>query len=121
MIAMLIATQPKPARKPAVAPHARVVLASLRNMAKLNAITRLKTKLRTNTFAPAGGGSLVNPLARFHAPLKSAEYQTPPTRNADSAATRIAQIFNVLMFIAWLLSCPRSSFSSNQWVHPQIA
>src|SRR5689334_18691526 len=96
-----IATQPKPARKPAVAPQAKVVLGSLRNMARLKAMTRLNTKLSAKTFAVAvGDSSAAKRFAFFQAvPNIMGEYQSPPTRKADTAATRIAQMFRVWRFM----------------------
>src|SRR5947209_17606385 len=93
---MPIATQPKPARNPAVAPHASVVFESFKNIARLKAITRLRMKLMANVFAVAAGGSLVKPLAFFHSPAnRSGEYHSPPTRKAATAAARMAQKFKV--------------------------
>src|SRR5580658_1022658 len=95
-----IVTQPKPARKPASAPHAVVVLGSFRNMARFNDITRLRTQVMPKTLPMfAAGGSLVNPLARFHALPKSKLYQIPPIGKAEMAATRMAQGFSVCTFI----------------------
>src|SRR5882724_1612784 len=97
-----IATQPNPARKPAVAPQAMSVLGALRNIARLNDMMRLKMKLMPKTLAgeSGGGSSLPNPLARFQALWNSAgEYQSPPSRKAERAATRMAHTFRVCMFM----------------------
>src|SRR5690349_10079359 len=85
---MPIAAYPNPARKPAVAPQAKFVLGSLRNMAKLSAITRLNPKEMAKIFAVAAGGSSVpKRFARFQAaPKIIGEYQRPPSTNADTAA-----------------------------------
>src|SRR3954451_6840915 len=89
-------THPAPARNPAIAPKARVVVGAFRNMARLIAITRLSRNAIRNPRAPAGGGSAVNPLARFQAaPISAGEYHKPPIMNADTEAARIAQMFKV--------------------------
>src|SRR5580704_13771824 len=99
-IPMPVATHPAPARNPAVAPKASVVVGALRNMARLNAITRLSRKAIVNPFGPAAGGSAVNPLACFHAETsRTGEYHNPPMTNAEMAAARMAQMFNVCMFM----------------------
>src|ERR1700759_1138531 len=93
-------THPAPARNPAIAPKASVVVGALRNMARLNAMTRLSRKAMGNPFAPAAGGSAVNPLSRFHAEgSRNGEYQNPPITNAEMVAARMAQMFNVCMFM----------------------
>src|SRR5579863_8417697 len=99
MIPTPIATQPNPARNPAVAPHASVVFGSFRNIARFTAITRLSTKLAVNTPPPAFGPSPSNPFARRHTRPNNTEYHSPPTTNADNAATRIAQGFSVFKSI----------------------
>src|SRR3954469_5286835 len=102
-----IVTHPKPARRPATAPQAGVVLESFRNIARLNAMTRLNTKLMTNVLGVAGASfSFSKPLASFQArPKRMGEYQSPPMINADSAETRIAQRFRVSVVIGLLLYC----------------
>src|SRR5579864_8309600 len=88
------ATQPAPARNPAMAPNDSVVPGAFRNMARLNAITRLSTNAIENPFAPAAGGSAANPLARFHAaPSSAGEYHSLPITNADTEAATTAQRF----------------------------
>jgi hypothetical protein len=50
-------------------------------------------KLRAKILGVAGGGSpAANPFTFFHSgSRRSGEYQRPPSRNADIAATRMAQ------------------------------
>src|ERR1700761_1297730 len=98
---MPIKHQPKPARKPAVAPHEVVVLGSLRNIARLIDITSVRMKLMPKTLPifVAGGGS-PKPLARCQAlPKIAGEYQRPPSTKAEIAATRMAQKLRVCMFM----------------------
>src|SRR3954447_20154603 len=93
---MPTATHPAPARKPARAPKASVVVGAFRNMARLIAITKLNTNAIENPLAPAGVGSAVNPLARFQAgPSNAGEYHRPPMTNAETEAATMAQIFRV--------------------------
>src|SRR5579863_4057212 len=93
---MPTSTHPAPARKPAMAPKPSVVPGAFRNMARLNAITRLSTNAIENPFTPAGAGSTENPLARFHAvPSRAGEYHNPPITNADTDAVITAHTFKV--------------------------
>src|SRR6185369_4692211 len=109
MIPSPIAPHPKPARNPAVAPHASVVPGAFKNIARLNAITRLNRNAIANPFGPAAGGSVANPFARFHAaPSSTGEYHNPPIKNAETAAAMTAQMFSVCRFI---LLAPQSSFA----------
>jgi hypothetical protein len=98
---MPIATQPKPAAKPAAAPKAMVVVGALRNMARLKDITRLRMKLMAKIFGVlAGGAASAKPLAFSQTlPKRNGAYQRPPRRKAERAATRMAQRLRVCMFI----------------------
>src|SRR5580704_1623674 len=90
------ATHPKPARKPAVAPHGVVVFGSFKNMARLIAIASEKTSDRPNIFAalPRFRSSSVKPQALIHAfPKNIREYHNPPKTNIDNAAATMASQF----------------------------
>src|SRR5579862_4837727 len=107
-MAIPIATQPKPARKPAVAPHTAVVFGSFRNIARLTAMTRLITNVMAKVLGPAAGGVEPKALAFIHAlPNRTGEYQRPPTRKAENAAARIAQRLRVCIDIRTLTSTSR--------------
>src|ERR1700760_2385311 len=96
-----------PARKPAVVPQARSVLASARNMPRFAAITREKIAVKPKIlpFFPAWICSVVKLLSIIQALPKSAfEYQRPPTIKAEMPATTIASQLMLEKFIVKYLS-----------------
>ena len=104
MVKMLIATHPKPAKKPAVAPQLVVVLALFKNMAKLNAITMEKRNVSPKTFAifPFFMSSSEKLFSAIHIfPKSIGEYQRPPIRKFDNAATTIANQLSVEIFMVF--------------------
>src|SRR5271165_5259096 len=89
-------TQPKPARKPAVAPHTALVLGSARNAAKFADINNPKMNDKPKILAVLllFKSSCVNLLADIQArPNKAVEYQSPPIRKVDTAAATTASQF----------------------------
>src|SRR5580698_4597784 len=96
MVPSLSVTQPKPARKPAVAPHAGVVLASARNAARFADINSAKIKDSPKTLAMLllFRSSCVKLLADIQArPNNAGEYQSPPITNVETAAAKTASQF----------------------------
>ena len=87
-----------PARKPAVAPHARSVFASARNIARFTAISKEKKAVKPNIFPllPYFICSSVRLLSVIQAlPKNVREYHMPPTANAERPATKTAgQLIN---------------------------
>src|ERR1700744_4936377 len=100
MIKMAMAIQPKPARKPAVAPQDRLVSLLFRNMARLTAMTKVQISARTSVLAiPVFGPSGLILFARIQAfPNKTGEYQSAPNTKALRVATTIANQFSVERF-----------------------
>src|SRR5580658_726046 len=89
-------TQPKPARKPAVAPQVALVLGSARNAAKFADINSAKTNDRPKILAILllFRSSCVKLLADIQArPNKAGEYQSPPIRKVETAAATTASQF----------------------------
>src|ERR1700678_2933554 len=107
MVAMESATQPKPTKKPAVAPQEAVVLGSARNAARFAAMITEKTRDRPNVLAilrwakSASERLLADIQAR---PNRALEYQSPPRAKLDTAAVSTAS----------QLICGMQSFSSQK-------
>src|SRR5271155_1406005 len=81
IVAIARATQPKPARKPAVAPQAALVLGSARKAARFAAMITSKSSARPKIFVilPLAKSASVRLLTDIHArPNKTGEYQSPP-------------------------------------------
>src|SRR5689334_596369 len=96
IMAIPSATHPKPARKPAVAPHEVVVLASARNIARFADISNEKTKARPKTLPMfrLPSSSVVKWVSAIQArPKMAGEYQSPPSAKAEKAAARTANQF----------------------------
>src|SRR5580704_7117338 len=108
IVAMASVTQPKPARKPAVAPHTAVVLGSARNAARFAAMITAKISdspkiLSILLLAKSVSEKL---LADIQArPNKALEYQSPPSTKVETAAARTASE----------LMCGIDVFSSGNW------
>jgi hypothetical protein len=105
IIKMDIATQPNPARNPAMAPQPAVVPASFKNMPKLNAITNEKRNVRPKILAmfPFFMSSSEKLFSFIHIfPNNAGEYQSPPIRKFDKAATMTAIQLGVEMSIMGL-------------------
>src|SRR6185503_2058963 len=87
-----------PARKPASAPQAAVVLASARNIARLTAINSEKNAVKPNILPllPDLISSSVSLLSAIQAlPKTGRAYQRPPTINEDRpAATTASQLIS---------------------------
>ncbi len=97
-IKMDMATHPKPARKPAIAPQPAEVSASFKNIARLKAMTREKMKVNPKIFGMlaffrSSSEKLFSFIQAF--PKIKLEYQSPPIRKFDNAATTIANQFSV--------------------------
>src|SRR5271166_5247617 len=93
MVAMASATQPKPARKPAVAPQTAVVFGSARKAARFAAMITAKISDRPKILAmlPLAKSASDKLLADIHAePNKALEYQSPPRRKVETAAASTA-------------------------------
>ena len=105
-------TQPKPAKKPAMAPQEAVVFASLRNSAKLKAITIEKSKVSPKIFGiylflRSSGEKWFSFIQAF--PKRSGEYQSPPIQKFESAATITAnqltvEISTLCLLLVWVLN-----------------
>jgi hypothetical protein len=93
-------TQPNPARNPAVAPQAALVLESFRNIARFAAMINANKneKPKMTAVFPRLRSSFVNPHALIHAfPKRIGEYHRPPRTNVDTAAAIIANQFKCEM------------------------
>src|ERR1700722_18000313 len=93
MVAIPRATHPKPARNPAVAPHAALVLGSARKAARFADIMSAKIKERPKIFAMLllARSSPVKLLTDIQArPNNAGEYQSPPSTKVETAADRTA-------------------------------
>jgi len=101
MIKIAMATQPNPARNPAVAPHAVSVFGSFRNIARLKAIINDQTKDQPKILAmPDFSWPSVKPFSFIQAfPNRAGEYHNPPSKNVLSAATKTASQLIVEMSI----------------------
>src|ERR1035441_5770610 len=89
-------TQPKPARKPAVAPHDALVLGSARNAAKFADINSAKMNERPKILPILllFRSSCVKLLADIQTrPNNAGEYQSPPIRKVETAAGTPASQF----------------------------
>src|ERR1700689_1705790 len=87
IVAMDRATQPKPARNPAVAPQEAVVLGSARKAARFAAMITAKSSDRPKIFAmlPLAKSASERLLADIQAlPNKALEYQSPPTTKLET-------------------------------------
>src|SRR5215475_3086969 len=84
------ATQPNPARKPAVAPQAVLVLGSARNAARFAAISTENKNEKPKVFGrlPVRIWSSDKPTSFCQArPNRIGEYHSPPRTNVETAAT----------------------------------
>src|ERR1022692_323641 len=93
MVAIPSATQPKPARNPAVAPHEALVLGSARKAARFAAMITAKTRARPKIFIILlfARSASVRLLTDIHArPNRAGEYQSPPSAKVETAAARTA-------------------------------
>src|SRR5580693_9642319 len=93
MVAMASATQPKPARKPAVAPQTAVVLGPARKAARFAAMITakisVKPKILNMLLLPKSASERL--LADIQAwPNKALEYHSPPRTKVETAAATTA-------------------------------
>src|SRR5271169_203806 len=89
MVAIPSATQPNPARKPAVAPQAALVFGSARKAARFAAMIMAKMSARPKILIMlllARSASLKLLTAIQARPNRTGEYQRPPIRKVETAA-----------------------------------
>jgi hypothetical protein len=101
-----IATQPNPAKKPAIIPQLVVVILSFKNIARLNAITNENRNVSPKIFGifPFFMSSSENLFSCIHIfPNNIGEYQSPPIKKLDNVATIIAYQLSVEMSILILI------------------
>src|SRR5688572_29819861 len=101
MVKIPMATQPKPARNPAVSPLTVSVSGAVRNMASVRAITNdhKKAKPKILPVFPCFNCSSLSLFSSFHAfPNKKGEYHNPPKTKLEMEAT----------ITAYQLICERS-------------
>src|ERR1700752_1103817 len=92
------ATHPKPARKPAVAPQAAVVLGSARNRARLAAMSseKMNEKPKILPVLPfCRSGSVNQHSAIQERPKRAGEYHSPPRTKVEIAAATTASQFTL--------------------------